>query len=55
MHSTIKWARRAVVLSVVAATVPKVVERLTPVRGGRTVAPTITGDTWPPVPVKTSR
>lgn len=55
MQTIAGWACRAVVLTIVAVAATRLLKHLTASSGGVAGLPTITGDTWPPVPVKTPR
>ena len=54
MHTITGWVRGAVVLTVAGALITWILKHLTASSGGTVVLPPISGDTWPPVPVKTS-
>lgn len=54
MEVTARWIRVGIVLVAVGA-VAHTIGRLTALEGDHGVLPTISGDTWPPVPVKFSR
>jgi len=49
------WVCRAIVLMGVLVVVARILRHLTGPSDGSAVLPAITGDTWPPVPVKISR
>jgi hypothetical protein len=52
LRTLFKWARRLVVVAIVAAAIARVLESTAPSdRTGGEHLPTIHGDTWPPVPL----
>lgn len=55
MHTIAGWVRRAVVLTVVGLAATWILKHLTASSDGTAVLPPISGDTWPPVPVKIPR
>jgi len=55
MKTIAGWVCRAVVLMGALVVVARILKHVTAPSGGGAVLPTITGDTWPPVPVKSSR
>ena len=55
MRTVSGFLGRAVIVTVAVAAVARIVHHLTAPSGGSAVLPPVTGDTWPPVPVKSSR
>jgi len=46
---------RVVVVALAILAVSRILQQLATPRGDHAVVPPVTGDTWPPVPVKSSR
>jgi uncharacterized membrane protein len=55
MQTFVGLVCRAVVLAAAVVAVTRILKHLRGASSGAAVLPTITGDTWPPVPVKSSR
>ena len=55
MQTIAGWVCRTVVLMGTVVVAIQIFKHLTAASDGTAALPTITGDTWPPVPVKTSR